>query len=165
MLHTREAQPADFSSIQQIAHTTWPVTFGHILSPDQIAYMLNMMYSTEALTGQVNNKQHRFIIASENDTDLGYISYELNYKQQPKTKVHKIYILPAAQGKGVGKVLMQQVAAIATNAGNTGLLLNVNRDNNAVQFYEKTGFEIIGKEDIDIGSGYLMEDYIMHKPL
>lgn len=165
MLQTREAQPADFDSIRQIAQETWPVTFGNILSPEQIAYMLNMMYSIESLTEQVNSKHHHFILASENSTNLGYISYELNYHQQPQTKVHKIYLLPSAQGKGVGKLLMQQVAAIAVRAGNDALLLNVNRDNNAVAFYKKAGFEIIGTEDIDIGSGFLMEDYIMRKPL
>jgi ribosomal protein S18 acetylase RimI-like enzyme len=37
----------------------------------------------------------------------------------------------------------------------------VNRDNPAIQFYQKFGFEIIDKEDIDIGNGFLMEDYVM----
>jgi hypothetical protein len=37
----------------------------------------------------------------------------------------------------------------------------VNRYNKAKGFYEKLGFKVIGKEDIDIGNGYLMNDYVM----
>ena len=49
--------------------------------------------------------------------------------------------------------------------GGTTLQLNVNRQNNAKEFYEKMGFAVIGEEDIDIGSGYYMNDYIMEKKL
>jgi hypothetical protein len=40
--------------------------------------------------------------------------------------------------------------------------LNVNRFNKAVSF-EKLGFEIVGKEDIELDHGYLMEDYKLEK--
>ena len=43
----------------------------------------------------------------------------------------------------------------------TSLILNVNRFNNAVQFYQHLGFRIVKEENIDIGNGYLMEDYVM----
>jgi ribosomal protein S18 acetylase RimI-like enzyme len=39
--------------------------------------------------------------------------------------------------------------------------LNVNRNNKALGFYQKFGFVILREEDIDIGNGYFMNDYIM----
>ncbi|MEI9808163.1 MAG: hypothetical protein WDO16_09960 [Bacteroidota bacterium] len=39
----------------------------------------------------------------------------------------------------------------------------MNRSNNAKLFYEKIGFIVIREEDIDIGNGYLMNDYVMEK--
>ena len=45
------------------------------------------------------------------------------------------------------------------------MLLNVNRRNKAKQFYEHLGFTIISEEDIDIGQGYFMNDYVMEKKL
>jgi ribosomal protein S18 acetylase RimI-like enzyme len=45
------------------------------------------------------------------------------------------------------------------------LLLNVNRNNSALNFYQRLGFTIQRKEDIAIGNGYLMEDYVMGKPI
>ncbi|MBN8821157.1 MULTISPECIES: GNAT family N-acetyltransferase [unclassified Spirosoma] len=167
MITITQATEHDLPTIQDIAHRTWPNTFGEILSPDQISYMLDMMYSLEALKSQVNDKQHVFLLAKEDTTQefLGYSSYELNYKGQPLTKIHKIYLLPASQGKGVGRLLIDAVAEVAKANNNDRLGLNVNRYNKAIQFYERVGFSIVGNEDIDIGDGFLMEDFVMEKPL
>jgi hypothetical protein len=45
------------------------------------------------------------------------------------------------------------------------LELNVNRHNPATVFYQKMGFEIVYSEDIDIGQGFWMNDYVMRKTL
>ena len=161
MIRIHEASEADFPSIQRIAHQTWPVTFGDILSPDQINYMLEWMYSLSSLKEQTSQKGHYFLLAKEEDMNLGFASYELNYKGTPVTKIHKIYILPETQGKGLGKKLIGSISEIALAHDNQALLLNVNRSNPAVQFYQHLGFEIIGEEDISIGNGFLMEDYTM----
>ncbi|HEY8938188.1 MAG TPA: GNAT family N-acetyltransferase [Cyclobacteriaceae bacterium] len=160
-----KAEEKHFPIIQRIAHATWPATFGSILSPKQIDYMLEMMYSTSALINQTTVKKHVFLLAEENGDYLGYLSYELNYKGLSKTKIHKIYIHPSAQGKGIGKLLIKKAEDIARKNQSAILSLNVNRDNKAVKFYEGQGFVIVGKEDIDIGEGFLMEDYMMDKVL
>ncbi|AOM79996.1 GNAT family N-acetyltransferase [Pedobacter steynii] len=165
MLSIYNATSKDYPIIQEIAHQTWPDTFGAILSKEQISYMLEMMYSTPALTEQTEKKGHHFLIVKDEDIPLGYASYELNYKGSSKTKIHKIYILPEAQGKGVGKLLMNTITDVARENQNNTLSLNVNRDNSAFDFYSKIGFEKVGEENIDIGDGFLMEDYIMDKKL
>jgi diamine N-acetyltransferase len=166
MIHTEIATtPEHFAHIQAIANKTWPATFGEILSPEQIKYMIDMMYSKAALKTQVLEKQHVFVLVKENQTYLGYLSYELNYKKSSTTKIHKIYILPEMQGKGIGKIFFKYVTEIALKNGDKILSLNVNRDNSALQFYEKIGFQKVGEEDIDIGNGFLMNDAIMEKSL
>ena len=165
MLTIKAATEADFPTIRQIAYDTWPQTFGQILSEQQIAYMLDLMYSLPSLQAQVQQQGHVFLLASEAENPLGYISYELNYQQTTATKIHKIYILPQAQGKGVGKALIDAATAVGLANQNEALLLNVNKYNKALQFYERIGFEVIGQEDIDIGEGFLMEDFTMKKPI
>ena len=76
-------------------------------------------------------------------------------------KLHKIYALPDQQGKGIGKFIINYISGEIKPIGATALQLNVNRYNKAKGFYEKLGFKVIGEEDIDIGNGYLMNDYIM----
>lgn len=167
MITISEASEKDLPIIQDIAYKTWPSTFGEILSPKQISYMLNMMYNLDALKEQINEKKHVFLLAKDetSQTYLGYVSYELNYKGAPLTKIHKIYLLPASQGKGVGRLLIDKVAERAIQQANNRLGLNVNRYNKAIQFYERMDFVVVGREDIDIGDGFLMEDFIMEKPL
>ncbi|MEN5234286.1 GNAT family N-acetyltransferase [Sphingobacterium faecium] len=165
MLTIYTATSSDYPIIQKIAHETWPDTFGLILSGEQISYMLDMMYSIHALSEQTTNKGHQFLIVKDEIKHLGYASYELNYKGLSKTKIHKIYILPESQGKGVGKLLMKTITDIAMKNKNHSLSLNVNRDNSAIDFYKGIGFEKVGEENIDIGDGFIMEDAIMEKKI
>ncbi len=165
MLTISTAAPEQIHIIREIAHATWPVTFGHILTSEQIVYMLNMMYSEASLLDQIKNKGHIFLLAQADGVFGGYASYELNYKGKPVSKLHKIYVLPQMQGKNMGRALLDEVAAIARKAGMKYLSLNVNRENNAVGFYERAGFVKTGEEDIDIGNGYFMNDAVMQMTL
>lgn len=167
MITITEATEQDLPIIQDIAYRTWPATFGEILSPAQIDYMLGIMYSLDSLTAQIRDKNHIFLLAQEADSNeyLGFISYEFDYRNESKTKIHKIYLLPASQGKGVGRLLIDTVATLAIERANTRLSLNVNKFNKAIQFYERMGFVTTDSETIDIGEGFLMEDHIMEKPL
>jgi ribosomal protein S18 acetylase RimI-like enzyme len=149
------------SKVQSIAHRTWPTTFANILSAEQIDYMLNWMYSLEMLESQLE-KGHTFLLAEEEGKELGFAGLELNYSEGPKAKLHKIYLLPEAQGKGAGKALILEVAERARKSGQKSLLLNVNKYNQkAIEFYNRIGFQEIYKEVIDIGNGYMMDDVVM----
>ncbi len=158
-----EAGADDLSVIRSIAQAAWPVAFADILTPAQIGYMLERMYSLPSLTRQTTALGHVFLLAHRAGATEGFLSYELHYGGTDKTKIHKIYLLPTSKGSGMGKSLMDRAEAIARAAGDHTLTLNVNRNNRAVHFYEKMGFQITGQEDIDIGEGYLMEDYVMTK--
>lgn len=151
--------------IQSLSDRVWPPTFEDILTKDQIAYMMDMMYSLPALQKQMGELNHHYLLAEEDGEYLGYVSYETDYKDSDITKVHKIYVLPSTQGKGVGRFFIEAVAEIARENDNKALSLNVNRFNKAIDFYKRMGFEIVSSEDIDIGNGFLMEDYVMNKPL
>ena len=163
MIRIIEAGLSDIVTIQTLAAEIWPITFKNILSMEQISYMMDMMYSTASLEQQIQDHKHRFLLAQDNDCYIGYLSFELNYKQVQKTKIHKVYLLPDTQGRGIGRQLFEEVSAIASQHSNHTLSLNVNRDNKAVSFYEKIGFKIVGEENIPIGNGFLMEDYIMER--
>lgn len=155
----------DFKTIRNLAYAIWPQTYGEILSKEQLDYMLTSFYSVETLQKNAADKNHIFEIVQEDGEPLGFVSYEHHYKNNPVTRIHKIYVLPQMQGKGLGKLLVDRVEAVARENQSEALSLNVNRFNKAIGFYQKIGFEIVGEEDIDIGLGYLMEDYIMQKKL
>ncbi len=167
MITLTKATEHDLPIIRDIAHKTWPDTFAEILSPTQIRYMLDMMYGLDVLKTQINEKKHVFLLAQDDESKeyLGFVSYEFDYKGQSKTKIHKIYLLPESQGKGVGRLLIDNVAELARQQNNNRLSLNVNKHNKAIQFYERMGFTIVDTETIDIGNGFIMDDLVMEKPV
>ncbi|PWT98700.1 MAG: GNAT family N-acetyltransferase [Bacteroidetes bacterium] len=162
MIHFREANVDDISLIRDMTMKVWPQTYANILSPEQIDYMLGMMYSVESLKYQIEEKGHQFIIGYDDKEPVAFASFSpKDSENKNRWRLHKIYILPGQQGKGIGKKMVDYIAAEALRYGASEIELNVNRYNPAKTFYEKIGFSEIGQEDIDIGGGYLMNDYIM----
>lgn len=155
----------NFTSIRAIAKEVWPVTYGAILSADQLEYMMEMMYSVSALQKQATENKHHFIVAIDDEIPVGFASYEFNNNETKKTKIHKIYILSTQQGKGIGKKLIDFIAIEAKRHKQKGLFLNVNKNNVAQYFYKKIGFTISYEEVIAIGNGYVMDDFVMEKSI
>ena len=146
--------------IRDLAYKIWPDTYGSTHTQAELDYMLTKFYAVESLENQLNNG-HAFILATENDINLGFVSYEINAENTTKTKIHKLYVLPETQGKGIGKILVDYVRNEAIINANSTLFLNVNKLNNAQYFYTKYGFSITQDIIIDIGNGYVMDDYVM----
>lgn len=165
MITISEATTKDIKAIQEITSITWPITYGKILSGEQLDYMLDLFYSDVALNNQFEKKEQLFYLISEDEATLGFIGIEHNYKDEAVTRIHKIYLLPKTQGKGIGKKIIEDIKKMALENHSTALSLNVNRFNSALSFYKKIGFEVIDEVNIDIGNGYLMEDYVMEKKL
>lgn len=160
-----EAADCDIKTIQELAYRIWPSTFKEILSLEQIAYMLDMMYSEESLSRQMGKFGHRFFLLKEEKTAVGFMSVEFDYQSSHKTKIHKIYVLPDKQGMGLGAKLIDFAAAQALLNHNFSLILNVNKYNLATRFYEKMGFELIAEEKIPIGGDFFMDDFVFEKKL
>lgn len=162
MFAIRNASTEDAQLIRELSRQVWPQTYSNILSAEQIDYMMNLMYSEAALKEQME-KGHQFIICYNDKGPVAFASYS---EIEPSVyKLHKIYVLTSQQGKGTGKVIIDHIVNDIVSKNASALRLNVNRHNNAKQFYEKLEFVIIEEEDIDIGNGYYMNDYIMEKKL
>lgn len=160
MVTIREISKNEAKIVHHIAHETWPCTFGEILSKAQIEYMLEWMYNIPHLEEQMENGHH-FAIIERTGHPVGFLGYELNNPETGVMKIHKIYVLPSGQGGGLGKELMDYAKRQAQHFGMKKITLNVNRYNKATTFYQHLGYAITKEEDIDIGNGYLMEDYVL----
>jgi ribosomal protein S18 acetylase RimI-like enzyme len=158
----RKAYPQDIPLIRDLTYKIWPATYSNILSKEQIDYMLNLMYSEKSLQEQMQ-QNHEFILIYDGVEPIGFASF--GPIEPTVFKLHKIYVLPSQQGRGTGRFAIEQIVKAMKSKGATALLLNVNRQNTAKEFYEKLGFIVIKEEDIDIGNGYFMNDYVMEKKL
>ena len=138
----------------------WPVAYGEILSKAQLDYMIDKFYNETALR-ELIQKGHVFYLAQDdNGKEVGFVSYEIN-SEPNKTKIHKIYVLPETQGTGLGRHFFELVKEKAIENHQSAIFLNVNKYNNAIHFYTKLGFTKVKDEVIEIGNGYVMDDYVM----
>ena len=170
----RPATLSDRALIRSISERTWPSTYGHIISQEQINFMLDWMYSDDSLATQMNTGC-AFYIASIKDSNLDNVSNASNVdngdwdtvgfcsvsQEDGAHKLNKLYVLPAAQGTGTGKALLHKAIEVAKSAGSSSLFLQVNKHNNAYTFYLKQGFVKEAEFKFDIGNGFFMDDYVM----
>ena len=156
------ATATDIPLIRTLAKQVWPQTYEKTLSRAQIKYMMDLIYSPLALQKQMA-AGHQFIIIYNNAIPVGFASF--SEVDAAVYKLQKIYVLQNQQGRGTGKFAIGQVIAAVKPKGTTTLRLNVNRFNKAKSFYERLGFVVIGEEAIDIGNGFVMDDYVMEMKL
>lgn len=154
----RMATLEDRELIRSISERTWPSTYGHIISQEQISFMLDWMYSDESLAAQFD-QGHQFYVANLNGENIGFCS--VSAEEDHSYKLNKLYVLPIAQGTGSGKALLDKAIEVAKAAGSTSLFLQVNKHNNAYTFYLKNGFVKEQEFKFDIGNGFYMDDYVM----
>ena len=159
-LSIRTAGVEDIKTIGFLAHTIWPATYKEILTAGQLEYMMKQIYSTASLNRQIQEQKHSFLILEDDEAPVGFASYS-PMSDHKLYKLHKIYVLPNLQGRGLGKLMIDYIVDRIKSNGATALQLNVNRYNQARRFYEKLGFRVIREEDIDIGQGYFMNDFVM----
>lgn len=158
MLTIRPATTADIPLIRELTMQVWPQTYTPIIGEEQVAYMLHIFYAPEQLKKQMESG-HQFIICISDERPVAFASWSAI---EPHIyKLHKIYILPGQQGKGLGRFIITHILGDLKILNGSMLRLNVNRYNtSAIAFYEGIGFRRIMDEDIDIGGGYFMNDHV-----
>ncbi len=165
MFTIRKATTEDIGLIHEMAREVFPATYKKILSPEQLDYMMDWMYSLENLRKQMEEEGHVYYIAFRETEAAGYVSVQREEKDV--FHLQKIYVLPRFQGLGLGKFLFRKAleAVKALHPDPCEMRLNVNRHNRALQFYDHMGMTKWSEGDFPIGNGYYMNDYIMRLPI
>ncbi len=150
----------DYNTIASLAEIIWKEHYISIIGVQQVDYMLEKFQSAKAIKEQILDGASYFIIKNQN-TNVGYLSYS---KKNDSLFLSKLYVLSSSRGKGFGKSAMKFIQDEAEKKGFTSISLTVNKYNTAsIKAYEKMGFKKIKAIVMDIGNGYIMDDYFMEK--
>ncbi len=159
-----KATEKEIPLIQELAKDSWENAYQDILSAGQITYMLDTMYSYEEILGHLQNPCYHYYLIQDQSDDrfMGFIGYENRYEgAEDTTKLHRIYLVPGYKGKGAGKEALEFLHGEVQKTGSGRIILNVNKHNPAIKFYESQGYRVYGEGIFDIGNGYFMDDYMM----
>jgi diamine N-acetyltransferase len=157
MLVLRPATPKNFTIIEELARTIWHKHYIPIVGEAQVNYMLNEMYSTQALQKQQEEGQHFYLIVN-NESEVGFVS--ISTADAKNLMLHKFYILQEKQNTGLGTLVFKKIVEELYTPQT--IRLTVNRQNyKSINFYFKLGFKIEKVEDFDIGNNFFMNDFVM----
>ncbi|TQS81179.1 hypothetical protein A3207_04705 [Candidatus Methanomassiliicoccus intestinalis] len=151
---TLEKVTADkIEELSSLAYKIWRECFPGIISNEQIEYMLEKFQSVQAITKQIQTGYEYYFITCDGKT-AGYTGIVVN---SDGIFLSKIYLIDTFRGNGIASEAIRIIAKTGSP-----ITLTVNRGNlRAIRAYEKMGFVKIREQKADIGSGFIMDDYVM----
>ena len=156
----------DLSELIEIGSTTFYETFKDQNSEDAMQDYLSTAFNVTKITEELKTPESQFYILNVHDTTAGYLKVNVGQAQsealgEDTLEVERIYILAAFQKYGFGKLLMEKAISVAKELGKHAIWLGVwEKNQNAISFYEKTGFKKCGSHSFYMGDEEQI-DYIM----
>jgi len=165
-LTVEEIASSQLDTVERLARQIWPRCYATISSPEQIEYMLRWMYSADQLRKD-HSEGVTFLQLLRQSEPIGFVAWG-PYPNSTSTtcKLHKLYLLPEYHGQGWGTRLLTAAMDQARQRGFARMLLNVNKQNTAaIAVYRRHGFSVREALVVDIGQGFVMDDFVMETPL
>ncbi|MBO0475619.1 GNAT family N-acetyltransferase [Vagococcus sp. DIV0080] len=148
---------SDINTLFPVVTDIWQEVFTPIIGDKQVAYMLKNYQSIENITKEIKEGASYFLLILD-DVPVGYTAYE---ETDDFIYISKLYLTSTLRGKGLSSDVFAWYESLATGKK---LHLNVNQGNAlAISVYEHKGFTRVGERYVDIGEGYVMNDYIYEK--
>jgi diamine N-acetyltransferase len=164
-IHLNSLTETDFAAVATLAGTIWRAHYSSMLSMTQIDYMLDGRYTPERLRSYIDSQERWLWVLRVDGVPAGYCSCSLG-ESVDAIKLEQLYLLAEYKGQGLGGRMLRHVEEKARAQGRPRLYLTVNKGNiDSIAIYRKSGFVVREEAVFDIGNGYVMDDYVMEKPL
>ena len=164
----RDATPGDAAALDRIFDTVFCDTFGHIYRAEDLETFLTS-FGIADWEAQLDDPTYATRIAEADSEPVAYAKLgpmKLPIEtQQTAILLDQLYVLKDHHGAGIAHVLMAWAFDEAGRRGAEELYLTVFIENHrARRFYDRLGFEAVGRYDFMVGS-HADEDIIMRKAL
>ncbi len=151
----------EITIVSNLAKIIWTEHYVPIIGQEQVDYMVAKFQSQDAIENQIKQEGYAYFIITSSGKPVGYIG---SIGKSNEMFLSKLYILSEERGKGYGRIGIDFLSTECRNKGLEFITLTVNKNNLlTINAYEKMGFEKYGEMVGDIGSGYVMDDYLMRK--
>lgn len=149
----------NIKKLAAIASDIWHEYWSDILSLEQIDYMVEKFQSEDAIVNQIKNEKYIYFFIKYNRQDVGYIGL---CRKEDYLFLSKIYVQKQFRHMGIGTNAFEFIKSYAKSQHYNRIILTVNKNNtNTTSAYFKWGFSIIDSVVTDIGSAFVMDDYVM----
>ncbi len=164
----RDATAADAPLMADLGPRTFTETFGHLYTPENLAVFLTN-HDEAKWRAELSDPRYAVRLAELEGSAIGYVKLgPPSLPFEPKgaaAELRQLYVLKPWQGAGIAAVLMDWVIGEARRRAAAQLYLSVFVDNpRARRFYERHGFEPVGRYDFMVGT-HADEDIVMRLQL
>jgi ribosomal protein S18 acetylase RimI-like enzyme len=143
----------------EMASDIWHECFEGVISDEQIDYMVDNYQSFAAIKKQVGTEGYEYYNFVLDGTRIGYFAFV----PQPDGSLFlsKLYMYKEYRGNGYASQAFRFVKELAKERGYKSIWLTVNRHNySAIKVYEAFGMKVIREQVVDIGNGFVMDDFV-----
>ncbi len=146
----------DSEMLAGIGRQTFIESHGHSASASDIASYVNEKYTPDIFRQELENANNIYHTIYHKEQPAGYSkmifdSVHPNIALARVTKLERLYLLKEFYNLKLGKELMEHNIQISKLNGQQGMWLFVwTQNERALQFYQKSGFQIIGSHDFKI---------------
>ena len=149
--------------LAKMADEIWHEHFPLIIGAEQTDYMVEKFQSEQALGNAVKKDNYRYYFFRLDGKEIGYIGIQ---PQGDALFLSKLYLKKEYRGRGFARKGIDFLVELCKKEGFSKIRLTCNRDNkNSLAAYDKMGFLVIYEQDVEIGDGFIMNDYVMEKPI
>lgn len=140
----RTASKRDVAEISKLLGTVWHHTYDGIYGAERVNEITAEWHSVSALDKMISQPASEFLVVDDGEMIAGMAF--ASQTDDTKTKLHQLYVLPNFQGRGVGKLLLDEIEESFFETRE--FFLEVEEKNtSATRFYEKHGFVLSGKTE------------------
>ena len=159
-------EEGDIEALIELAGIIWRHHYPGMVSMAQIEYMLAERYTPGNIRAQMQRDGAWWDKALAGRRMIGFVQYALAEQDTGVMKLNQIYVHQDCQRQGHGGRMLAHVEEQARQRGCGAVRLNVNRHNvKSIAAYRKNGYETIETAVVDIGGGFVMDDFVMEKTL
>lgn len=169
-IHLSPVNSTHLDKLVQISRQTFVDAFASQNNPVYFQQYVDRAFAKEQISRELENLNSEFYFLKNHDETVGYIKINTGaaqneYQEKAGMELERIYVLPAYQGKGLGKLALEKVIDIASAKGKSYVWLGVwDQNTGAIDFYKRHGFEIVGEHDFYMGEER-QTDYLMRRNL
>jgi diamine N-acetyltransferase len=164
----RVCGPGDEEKLALVGAASFLEAFAGFLDGNDIMAHCRKQHSAEKYAVMLADPETCACIAEVKEAPVGYAVLcppDLPVRLTPDDfELKRIYLLHRFQGSGIGAALMDWSVEKARSLGKKRLLLGVNDQNKAVEFYLRQGFEHAGARGFQVGAT-LCSDFILAKKI
>jgi ribosomal protein S18 acetylase RimI-like enzyme len=152
--------PDHIPALSALAVGTFTAAFGHLYPREDLEAFLDTSYSPAILRAEIDDPRNFWRIAWDADGKaVGYLQcapVSLPHAEADPARegeLKRIYIDPAAQGRGLGRILIKEALAhLAKRYGDAPQWIGVWSENHRAQaLYAAQGFVQVGAYDFAVG--------------